>query len=300
LFASSTFVFGRVGSVTSSSASTTQIASYAKRPTTINRQFGTLSFESTTETTASTMRTVTYSLGATSSFSTENSNQLGDTYSGTSNGSTFLLSNNQTILGQAQITTGVGGELSRSRFATSGIIVGDSTGAFITAAAATITDLFLTARDGSGRFGATIFPRTNNTVTIDGNLATYITSTSRATDETNTNSTESTKKEITMSVEGSSYTITESVAGRAGPFINGGGEIGRGCTVVDVAQAGAYKDQINGQVTSFTGAATVLTEGESQLLRAWKPVTFIGPLENRTNRNPVTFLALRNRFDLPP
>jgi hypothetical protein len=300
VFASNVITFGRVDAGafnTTSSVTTLAVISYSTIPTTVARRYGSLTFESQVPSTVSSNRIITTSTAATNQTSASATNYADNTtYEAakrtTASGSGISISGVQTVYGPAQISTAAPPQLSRSLFATSGAVVNNSTGLWFTAIGGSVSSPFiLTAMHGSGRLGMTIFPTTNSEITISGNSVTWL----QTYEEASNNTTSS----LVVSVSGTSYTVVDTTTFGA-PLHHGGGLVGKGCTVVDVAGVGAYKDRIGGETASFSGAATVLTEGQSQPIKSWFPVTAISPLSLREARHGITFSAPRNEMGLPP
>lgn len=298
VFASNGITFGRVDPFnTTSSVTTLAVISYSTTPTTASRRYGSVTFEAQVASTVSSNRIITTSTAATNQTSASATNYAAaTTYEAakrtTASGSGVSISGVQTVYGPAQISTAVPPQMSRSLFATSGAVVNNSTGLWFTAIGGSVSSPFIpTAMHGSGRLGMTLFPTTNSEITINGNSITWLQTYEEASDNTT--------RSLVVSVAGNSYTFLDTTTAGA-PLHHGGGSVGQGCTVVDVAGLGAYKDRIGGGTTSFSGAATVLTEGQSQPVKSWFPVTAISPLSLREARHGITFSAHRNSNALPP
>jgi hypothetical protein len=296
IFPAETLTFGRTGGATTSSATTSIVTSYGTVSRIVDRYAGTLLFETTISNTFSASRYITTTAAATLTSSVQNANATATAVSAT----TFNFAGNQTVFPSAQISVRqnllneIGFNLgipARTRIITTGAVLGSQTGHYFTADFTTIAQMVTLARGGLA-----LYPVTYPWLTVDGDSITYTTSTNR-TDGTGT---QPTTTSGLVSVSGSSQTSTERLTlGR--PAQHGAREVGAGCSLVDVMQAGAFRDRINTSVTSsFYGQATLYTAGESADIRYWSPIAAITPLELRGNKNAVTFSAERNVADIPP
>lgn len=292
IFASESMTFGKVNEQVF--ATTSLVTSYATLPTKATRLHGSVVFEQTFATTTSATRLITTTRPATNATARSSSyaaNGAPDDQTTTASGSTFSVEGVQTIYGPAQISTGIADPISRLQFATSGAIVGTQTGLWFTANETIESPQLQTAKHGSGRAGVTVLPTTHSLLTVASDSVTL--------QKTFEDQSDNTTITALLGVAGSSYTIEESVLTND-PVHFGGGLVGKGCTIVDVGGVGAYRNGINGNTTAFIGAATSMTEGDSQTVASWYPVTCITPLVLRANRHAITFSAARNSSQLPP
>jgi hypothetical protein len=271
--------------ITNSSATTSAVTSYAASAKTISLQSGNSSFEATIATTASTARTVTLSAQTTvaSSGQTTNSSLT------SSSGETLSIAKNRSVFPAAQIAVDefFGRDTSRSNYCTTGFIAGSQSGGWLTANGATLPFVFY-AKNGSGRLGNVVFPA--NSYTLSSNSISFNTTTEVSGEEATTTAS------LQFGVSGGTSTTIDQGTGMLYPAnTHFGGEPGVGCTFVEVAPVGAYKDCIGGATTVFDGNATVLTHGQSAPLKFWRGVRQIGPLENRTNKNAIVWSVRRNQ-----
>lgn len=309
LFASQRFTLGRTGidiRITSNTAS--QVTSHTTRPTTVGRTRGTVSFQSTVNTTTSQARFVLFNATATSTtsglttFSTTFSGdgQVSERLSTQESGRTSIVKKNQTAFGPAQINVGIGNTLTRSRFVTAGAALGEQRGLFFSAAQADV--LFVpTARVGDEPRATLLFPQTTPNYTLQSNSITYSTTQPRSPDSANTATSETTTESFVYGLGGEDQTfiMAESLTDNR-PLQHGALSAGKNYTIIDEAGVGAYKDRIDGTTTSFNGGATFYTSGQSADIRSWFPITHISPLVLETARNGITFSAARNSTALPP
>jgi len=289
ILSSATYSWGATFSNASESATTSAVTLYRTRPTTVVQYFGNFEYETTVATTASFARTITttaLATGGTSGITLTSALTM-------QSASTVSASRNQTVSGPAQIVLFNSGSTGRTRFATTGAKIGTSAGGWFEFSDTELTDKIgffsYTALDGFGRRGVTLFPTTNKVVTIDSQSITFRKSSGTST----------TTQSGVVSLSGDVSTIVDSVSSGC-PTHMGANAIGEGCTIIEKAAAGAYVDLINRQTTSFSGAATAMTEGETHSIRSWFPVPAIGPLENKMNRNALIFSISRNSTAPPP
>jgi hypothetical protein len=211
---------------------------------------------------------------------------------GTSSGTTSHAEGNTTIsVPRAVLSAGT--NFGRTKYRTSGAVVGSQTGGWITANASSEGLVFpLYALNGSGRNGQTVFPQTNSRHTVSGNSITWTTSTA-ASESTGT---QATTASASFGIDGEP-TLTTDVR----PLSIFGGDPGKGCTVVERPGAGVYKDRIGGSTTTFSEGDISFSEGETRPVRNWFTITHVGPVALRGNLNPVTWSEQRNSaLDLPP
>jgi hypothetical protein len=268
-------------------------------PTTVLRQFGQqtfattaltgLSAETTVLTTAIATKATSYSIGAVvglAAFGTE--------------GRTYEAAGNEVIYNSGKITTNVElGGISRSAFSTTGAVLGSAISGWMSIGGSETVDLFdgsigdATAYDGSNVGGRTLRPETNIYFTINSDSLTWTIS-------TNTTGGDTTQTTTSTVVELAGESLTTSVETTGRPFHAGGLPLGPGATYVDTPRRGAYKDCIGGTTTSFVGAATALTEGESAPIYSWVPITYIDFPVAATNADPIVWAVARNSIALPP
>lgn len=308
------FASGSVEWAASSGVTTTMATTYATAPTVKTRQIGSVVFQSILPTTVSSQYTTTiavpvsketsFSASNETIFATNNSMETQQlrNFSTSKSGLTSNAAQNQTMPCPAQVGTSFGEQVSQSRFATFGAIIGASTGAFFTATRGTLISNDITARHGSGRAGVTLMPQTNFLATINSDSITFSTTTQRVADTVNSETSQYTTLSIVASVAGSSHTIQETFPySWPSDMSAASGIIGKGCTVVSIAGQGAYKDKLDGATTSFGGDATVFTEAQSRQARAWFPIRCLAPLANTQNMQGITFSESRNLANnLPP
>ncbi len=304
VFGANTLSYGRTaGGNTTSSATTSVVTSYGNIRRIVERYAGTLLFESTVNETFSTTRYITTSVAASLTSSQGNQNATSTTQSGV----TVAFAGDQTIYPPAQAgAQQIGGRVgpnigvpNRTRVITFGAVLDSQSGQYFTAS----FDTFVPTASLS-RGALTIFPATNGSLTVDSNFVTYTTSTNK----TSGTGTESTTASGVVSVAGSSSTRTEAFFGSGAnvgvtigrPQHHGAHEVGKGCSIIDIMEAGAFRDRIDGTTSSFYGNATRYTEGQSAQIRYWSPIAYITPLELRANKNAVTFSNKRNIPDTPP
>ena len=265
-------------------ATTFAVTSYATSAKTISLQSGNSSFEATIATTASTAKTVTLSAQTTvaSSGQTTNSSVT------LSSGETLSIAKNRSVFPAAQVALdALRRDTSRSNYCTTGFIAGSQSGGWLTANGATLPFVSY-AKNGSGRNGSVVFPAT--IYTLSSNSITFNTTTEVSGEEA------ATTASLQFGVSGATSTTIDQATGMFyPPNTHFGGEPGVGCTFVEVAPVGAYKDCIGGATTAFNGNATVLAHGQSAPLKFWRWVRQIGPLENRTNKNAIVWSVRRNQ-----
>jgi hypothetical protein len=212
-------------------------------------------------------------------------NALFSVTSESADGYSKTIEGNETVYGGALARLHTAGGVSRSKYLTSGAIVGTSVGGWITAEGGASRTVSTVISANKNRAVA-IFPQTNGDATISGNSITF----------TTTSEEEKTTQTMSFGVAGqtSSFLLPESV----NHF--GGGEFPHGATVVDVGRAGAYVDQIDGDTTSFNNIATTYTGGQSAPISKWQSVVAVGPLALTDNRHSLFYTIARNTSALPP
>jgi hypothetical protein len=310
LFWPETFFLGRTNQETSSSRTTKTVVSYVQFLTTRTGQYGSVTHEDLQLTSTSGSIIVSDAVyGTGSSSKREATNTIGtstaQTFSGsrqTESGFTYEIEGNTSVFGPNQITTNIGYPVSRTKFATTGVVLNGQTGLWLSANAqhTVVQDLLapLMAGNGVGRGGNILFPQTNSQRTIEQNSLTYSTTTTKAADSVNSATSENTTSSMLLTLAGESYTIEDSLTNNK-PRHHRGGPIGAGCTAVDVFDAGCYKDQIGGGTASFWGEAQVLTEGQSAPLKSWFPIAHIAPPVLRHERHGIAWAVPRNSATIP-
>jgi hypothetical protein len=258
--------------------------SYFIIPTTVRRQTQAQTYEGLTTTTASleVPSTVEAAVTLESSFATE----------GSSSGTTSYAEGN-TIISAVRATLGAASPFGRTKYRTTGAVVGTETGGWITANATSsgFVPPGFYVLDGSGRNANRIFPQTNSTRTVDRNSISWTTSTAASSGT----GTQKTTTSAEFGLSGETSIITDSR-----PLSIFGGTPGRGCAAVERPGAGVYKDRIDGSTATFSEGDIAFTEGETRPVKNWFPVSHIGPLELVQNLNPVAWTEARNSNDLPP
>jgi hypothetical protein len=298
LFAETEWTVGHGGNAEQSNT-TRSAVTWNTYPTTVLRQFGQqtfattaltgLSAETTVLTTAIATKATSYSIGVVvglAAFGTE--------------GQTYEAAGNEVIHNSGKITTNVEpGGISRSAFSTTGAVLGSEVSGWMsidTSEPVTLFDPpfdFATAYDGANVGGRTLRPATNVYLTINSDSLTWTIS-------TNTTGGETTQTTTSTVVQLAGESLTTEIATTGRPFHAGGLPLGPGATYVDTPRRGAYKDRIGGTTTSFVGAATALTEGESAPIYSWVPITYIDFPVAATNANPIVWAVPRNSTALPP
>jgi len=288
VFAANTLTYNQTAdvAVTTTSQVTSWGASRSKAP----RRFGTLDFETTAVSAVSTTRAITTIVAASSSFS--NSTESAANTGGEQRGATGVSENgitaqfNYNVFGTPQATTALTpGAFDRAKFITTGAAIGSNRGGWFTA-----SDSFSlpVAHAGDGRRGVTIFPTEFPFVTAYSDSVTYTLSTGTTT----------TTSSAVVGLEGESLTTTQNPLqsfieanarqGVASPLPNG-------MTVVDICLgAGAYKNVLNGETSSFLAGITSYSEGQSAELSYWQGVRAVAPPVLTLSRTPIVWEVPRN------
>jgi hypothetical protein len=301
-----------------SGTTTVEKTEYITKPQSVKRQTETVTYSGLTSTShslggpAAIHGAVTKTASYTFSNTVQNNLNIladGTRTNGESSGMTSHAEGNATIQkGVVQIANTP--SYGRTKYRTSGAVVGSTTGGWITAniassdsifalnltnpglSASPVTSqgfFFLYALDGSGRNGNTVFPLTNSGFTVSSNSVTYATSTS------NSAGSQKTTKSAEFGVSGNSSITTD-----AQPISAVGGYPGKGQTIVERPAAGVYKDRVGGSTTTFSQGDQSFTEGNNRQIASYFPIKNVGPLQPSTNANPVTWAEARNNIGLPP
>jgi hypothetical protein len=299
VFASQQWTVGYAGAFTPQESHTTRsVVSWVTYPTTVFRQSGLQTFQSTQKTSASRSQTV----GATG-IATSTSLYLpippGDLVEARTVGATYQAGANEVVYHSGKLQTATCGDLSRHAFSTTGVVLGTATGGWMSVNGSQSASLF----DGSGGYatayaggnvgGRTLFPLTNSRLTLNSDSITWTISTAATQGGTTTTTTSQ-----AVQMAGSSLTTAANTAGR---IPHAGAElVGVGATLVDTPGQGVYRDQINGETSSFAGNATAYTEGQFAQIRRWLPITYIDFPVAGTNADPIVWAVPRNSTNLPP
>jgi len=285
IFSANTITYGSLGAATSS-RTLSVVRSYAPSRITALRQYGTLTYETTATTTASTERTITV-------FAAASSETTGQATGLARSGNTFNYEGNQTVFGDPQVsvqgvpTPGLQVTADRTIFVTAGAVVDTDSGGWFTADN-TISNLFFVTHR---RAGSVVFPVTNESYTIGKTAATFT--------KTQAGSNSITTDSLTYGVEGQTYTrTTRATIGRPPKF--GGSVMDEGCTIVEIFTPGAYKNLIGSGSTSFGPDAQIVSFGQDAAAAAWYGVFNISPPSLRARRDDIVFAVARNPNILPP
>lgn len=280
------------------SITTRSAVSWATYPTTVFRQSGPQTFQATQKTATSRSESFRVAAIATSAISYEVGYLVGLVAVQTI-GQTYAAGGNEIIHHGGKLRTAIGGNITRHAFSTTGVVLGSQTGGWMSLAGAQSVTLydgaggFATAYAGDNVGGRTVLPLTNSSLTIDQDSITWTLSTVAAQGEAT-----STTSSSVVQVAGSSLTTSANTNGR--PLHAGAELVGVGATYVDTPGQGVYRDQINGETTSFIGDATAYTEGQSAQMRRWLPITFLDFPQAGTNADPIVWAVPRNSTNLPP
>jgi hypothetical protein len=202
-----------------------------------------------------------------------------------------------TVLPTAQAVTGKGGQPQQLKFGSIGAAINGNVGGWLTANASSVGFVFFSdiyARDGAHRSATTMFPATNEHRTIEGSRITWTLSTAGVLSVDGTTSKKTTTS-AQIGVSGTTQTVEISR-----PISNFGGSAGEGETFVQTALPGVYKNRMNGSTTEFDGAASVISNGQSQSVALWQAVRDVRGMALGTNANPLIWTEPRNSTNLPP
>lgn len=272
---------------------------YFTVPTTARRQTQNETYRGLTQTTHSLLvpRVIEAAVTLQSSTSGSTSYIVGISYvpaeqvEGSSFGSTIHAEGNTTV-SVPRASLGSGGAFGRTKYCTTGAVIGSQTGGWITANASSQGFPFeLYALDGAGRNGNTVFPDTNERQTVSSNSITWTTSTAALSGT----GTQRTTTSAEFGISGTPTTIQD-----AAPLSIFRGYPGVGQTIVERPGQGVYKDQVGGSASTFSDGDVSITAGQSSVIKKWFPIRHIGPLSLGPNLNPVVWSEYRNSNSLPP
>jgi hypothetical protein len=299
LFFEDTFTLGYDGIFRPQQSITTRSAiSWATYPTTVFRQSGPQTFQSTQRTNVFRTESFTIAAIATSAISYEEGIVPGLVALKTI-GNTYAAGGNEVIYHGGKLQTAICGNMARNAFSTTGAVLGTKKGGWMSLSGTQSVDLYngvggyATAYAGDNVGGRTLLPLTNASITLNSDSITWTLSTNAAQGEAT-----STTTSAVVEVAGSSLTTSANTNGR--PLHAGAESVGVGATYVDTPEQGVYQDQINGETTSFIGDATAYTEGQSNQMRRWLPITFLDFPQAGTNADPIVWAVPRNSTNLPP
>jgi hypothetical protein len=268
-----------------SGTSTINQTRYFTVPTTVRRQTQSVTYAGSATTTSSLTDISTVPAAVTFTTSSGGGNE--------SSGSTLYAEGNVIISAPCAVLGGAG-NFGRTKYRTTGAVVGSQTGGWITANASSTGFFFgLYALAGSGRNGQAMLPQTNTSRTVDSSEITWTLSTSTTAEQGTT--TAATTTSASFGVSGATSITLDNR-----PLSVLGGTPGAGQTIVERPGVGIYKDRINGTTSTFSEGDVSFTSGQSQPLRAWFPIRHIGPVALSGNLNPVTWIEPRNSTALPP
>lgn len=299
LFFEDTFTLGYDGIFRPQQSITTRSAiSWATYPTTVFRQSGPQTFQSTQRTNVFRSESFTVAAIATSAISYEVGYVPGLVALQTI-GNTYAAGGNEVIYHGGKLRTAICGNMARNAFSTTGAVLGTKKGGWMSlggtqsVALYNGVDGYATAYAGDNVGGRTLLPLTNASITLNSDSITWTLSTSAAQGEATSRTTSS-----VVQVTGASLTTSANTNGR--PPHAGAELVGAGATYVDTPAQGVYRDQINGETTSFIGDASAYTEGQSDQMRRWLPITFLDFPQAGTNADPIVWVVPRNSTNLPP